>query len=162
MPLEVGRSTSYVVKFGFDSRVEPVRIRRHVAVAGVDGYELAGPLGVSRLAWNGGTLYADEAVNASFQPSLPLLAEDRKEHVWHGRVISMGNENPATAKLTHQDAEVVVGGRKLKTVQATLLVTMPKGTIQLDSWYAPGVGLVQQEQRTNNVRIVQLQMVTAP
>jgi len=162
MPLAVGRSTTYVVKFGFDSRVEPVKVTRRIAVAGVDGYELAGPLGVSRLAWNKGTLYSDQAVNASFEPSLPMLAEDAKDRVWHGRVVSMGKVNPATARLVHKKSSVVIGGRKLDTTLAVLTLTIPGGEIELDSWYAPEIGLVQQEQRTNNVRVVQLQMVTAP
>jgi len=162
MPLAVGRSTTYVVKFGFDSRVEPVKVTREVSVAGVDGYELAGPLGVSRLGWGRDVLYADQAVNASFEPSLPILAEDGKDRVWHGRVVSMGKTNPATATLKHDKSSVVIGGRKLDTTLAVLIISVPGGKIELDSWYAPEIGLVQQEQRTNDVRVVQLQMVTAP
>lgn len=162
MPLEVGRSTSYVVKFGFNSRVEPVKIVRKIAVAGTEGYELTGALGVSRVAWKDGVLFADRAVNATFEPSLPLLTEDGKERTWHGRVVAMGNVNAASARLKQEDSTVDIGGRKVKTTLATLTVQMPKGKIELASWYAPGTGLVQQEQRTNGERVIQIQMVTAP
>ncbi|AIE85384.1 hypothetical protein OP10G_2016 [Fimbriimonas ginsengisoli Gsoil 348] len=160
--MEVGRATTYIARFGFDSRIEPIRVARRLSVAGEDGYELSGPLGVSRLAWQGGVLYADQAANAWFSPSLPMLAEDEKPRSWHGRLVSMGRVQPASAKLVHKKTKVDIGSRKIDAILATLTLRLPTGTIQLESWYAPGTGLVQQEQRTNGKRLLQLQMVTAP
>jgi hypothetical protein len=162
MPLEPGSATTYVARFGFDARVEPIRIGRRISVAGVEGYELTGPLGVSRLGWREDVLYADQAANAWFSPSLPMLAEDEKPRSWHGRLTAMGRTQPASAKLEHRKAKVEIGSRKIQATLAVLTVKLPTGVLELESWYAPGIGLVQQEQRTNGNRLIQLQMVTAP
>jgi len=95
MPLEVGRKTTYVIRTGFAGRVEPVEITRKLPVADVEGVELTGALGTARLAWKRGVLYADSTANGRFAPSLPLLAEDRRMRSWHGRLETLGKEQPA-------------------------------------------------------------------
>lgn len=163
MPLQAGTATTYVAHFGLNEmRVEPIRVGRRISVAGVTGYELTGNLGVARLGWRDGVLYADQTANGWFSPSLPVLAEDEKNRSWHGRVRVMDRMLPGSATLEHHSRTVEIGSRKLKTTQAVVTLKLPAGTIELESWYAPGIGLVQQEQRTNGKRVLQLQMVTAP
>lgn len=162
MPLELEQTTTYLAKFGFDERVESVRVSRALSVAGVDGFELTGPLGVSKLAWKHSVLWADQTANAWFQPSIPLLAVDNRPRTWTGTVVSMGQSHPASAELHQAKTKLTVRNQTVDTVLATLTITMPGGKIELDSWFQPGVGLIQQEQRTNDERVIQLQMVTAP
>lgn len=164
MPLEVGREVSYVVRTGFTSTVEPVRVARRLPVAGVRGAELVGPMGASRLAWREGVLYADSTVNGRFSPPLPLLAEDGKQRTWHGRLETLGQEQPASAILKHEKETLRLGSRRVATTLAKVVLDLPdsKGTIELDSWYQPGTGLVQQEQRTNGRRVLQLQLLSGP
>lgn len=171
MPLRVGSSATYEVKFDLDKEVAPIKTVARVPVAGVEGYELAGPLGVSRVAWKGNTLYADRAANAAFEPSMPILTEDAKPRTWRGVVTTMGKRLNATATLevkepTKKNASettVLVGNvNEVKAYKATLTITLPKGTLVLDSWYSVGLGLVKQEQRTNGSRVVQLAMQTEP
>lgn len=166
-PMKTGKHWTYQVRAGFDRRVAEVKVLRPLTVASLDGFELAGPLGVSRLAWSGGTLLAESTVNARFSPPLPILepsvdlTKELPRYVakWHGRVIVLGKERPGSAVLTERTDKIDVGSRKVSTILAIVNLTIPNGKIELESWYEEGVGLVQQEQRTNGTRIVQLQLL---
>jgi len=166
-PMKVGRHWTYQVRAGFDRRVESVRVVRPLAIASVDGFELGGPLGVSRLAWKNGDLVAESTVNATFSPPLPLLIPGadmtrdlpRRIATWHGRVVTLGKEHPGSAVLTEQTDKIDVGTRKVNAILATVSIRIPNGKIELQSWYEQGIGIVQQEQRTNGARIVQLQLL---
>lgn len=167
--MKVGKHWTYQVRAGFDRRVAEVRVLRPLTVASVDGFELVGPLGVSRVAWKQGTLVADSTVNAQFSPPIPLLvpssdlAKDVAKQVatWHGRVVVLGKVRPASAILTERTDKVEQGSQKVSAILATLTVTLqnPGSKIELLSWYREGTGLVQQEQRTRGNRIVQLQLL---
>ena len=167
MPMKVNKRWTYRVTAGFDRHTVPIRVVREVTVASTRGYELASTLGVSRIAWKGGRLVADSMVNAQFSPPIPLLIpglELEKNKVktaasWHGRVYVLGRELPASAILTQQNDTVDSGTHKVSTILATLTVRLPSGVLELESWYQSGVGLVQQEQRTNGTRIVQLTLL---
>ena len=166
MPLSPEWTGTYVVRFGFMERVEPVSVTRRLSVADMPGYELAGPLGVSRLAWRDGVLYADETANAFFTPPIPLLAEDGQPRKWHGTVISMGKSHEATAELVQSNDKernrVDIGGRIVPATLATLTLQLGAQAVVLESWYQPGTGLVQQVQRTNRKQVTQLQIVSPP
>jgi limonene-1,2-epoxide hydrolase len=71
----------------------------------------------------------------------------------------MGKERPGSAVLTERLDRVELGTRKVTAILATLSLRIPNGKIELESWYQDGVGLIQQEQRTNGARIVQLQLL---
>jgi len=162
MPMEAGRTLKYVVRSGFDTRVEAVTVARRLTVAGTDGYEMKGPLGVSRVAWKDGVLLAEATSNAWFRPAIPLVAEDGKDRTYHGRIEVLGKESPANATLTHKTEKIEVRNRRVSTTLATLTVKVPKGTIELTTWYQPGIGVVRQEQRTNGQRVVQMQLLSGP
>lgn len=167
MPLKVHHVWTYRVRAGFERHTVPVRVAREVAVASTSGYELSSPLGISRIAWHSGRLVADSMVNSRFVPPIPLLIPDvempkdrpLQVAIWHGRVYALGVEHPASAVLTEQYDTVDLGTKKVPTILATLELRLPSGKIELRSWYQSGVGLVQQEQRTNKTRIVQLTLV---
>jgi hypothetical protein len=40
-----------------------------------------------------------------------------------------------------------------------LTITLPRGTIELSSWFVEGKGLIRQEQRTGSVRVLQMEML---
>jgi len=159
MPLEVGKTWNYVTRAGFNTFVEPVKVTRELAVAGAQGYELVGPLGASRLAWKGDTLYAFQTANARFIPAVPLLVPGRKEMVWRGRMESNGVIVPATAHVSHSEEKIKIGGREIPTTLSTVIVQIPDKGIELKTWFQSGVGIVQQEQRTNRVLDVQTQFL---
>lgn len=159
MPLEVGDSVTYTVRSGFDTRVETVSVTRRLPVAGTQGAELSGPLGSARLAWRDGILYADTAANAQFEPPLPMLAEDGKDRTWHGRVRTLGREQPGSAVITQRKEKIRIGSRDVETVHVTHRLRLARADIELDTWYQPGVGVVQQEQRTKGQRVLQMQQL---
>ena len=172
-PMKVGKHWTYQVRAGFDRRVEPVKVLRPLAVASSAGFELTGPLGVSRLAWKKGILLAESTVSVQFIPPVPILvtgADLSKEKnkskpveyrvaTWHGRVIVIGKERPGSAVLTERNEVIDFGSRKVPTILATLSLKVGLNEIVLKSWFQQGVGLIQQEQRTNGARVIQLQML---
>ena len=168
MPMQVNKKWTYRVRAGFERHTIPIRVVRELTVASTTGYELASPLGVSRIAWKSGKLVADSTVNAQFIPPIPLLVPGAKldskkvkqVETWHGRIIALGQEKPASAVLIEQLDTVDFGTRKVNAILATLTIRIPNGVLELQSWYQSGVGLIQQEQRTNGTRIVQLSLVS--
>jgi hypothetical protein len=167
MPLAAGKKWTYHAHYGIqDQRVESVLATREVAVGDGDGFELSGPMGTSRLGWNGHTLVADEAANAFFSPSIPLLTDDgRPPAPWAGQIRVNGHTYDAKSDLVQspKPVKMTVSGQNFSTRAAKLTVYLlpNRGKIVLDSWFQPGVGLVQQEQRTNDDLVVQIQLVTA-
>ena len=71
-PMKTGKHWTYQVRAGFDRRVETIKVLRPLTVASVDGYEIASPLGISRLAWVGNQLDGGEH---SERPVLPSPAD---------------------------------------------------------------------------------------
>ena len=129
---------------------------------GTTGFELAGPMGVSRLAWKDGVLLAKQTANARFEPPIPLVTVDGKDRKWSGRMESLGKFSQATAELIQKKEKIEVGSRQVQTVFTVLTVRKDGGTIELSSWFQPGVGLVQQEQRTGGKLILRMEMLGQP
>ncbi len=148
MPLEVGRKWTYDVNAGLVSRIEPLAVTRETAVAGVRGYELAGPLGVSRLGWNGDSLLVDSFANARFTPAIPILNSQLKDAHWHGRLESLGVVQPASASLIHKKVSLSFHSRQTPAVLTILSVKLPDRTMELQTWFSEGIGILRQEQRT--------------
>jgi hypothetical protein len=166
MPLSLNRKAVYRVHYGLISFDEPLMVSKEVAVAGQSGFELSGPMGVSRVAWRNQVLYADQAVNAWFQPSLPILTEGPPVKPWHGRIVSMGMTHPASATLDLAEEKINIGGRDHNTQRATLKVKMDTARIDLVTWYEAGVGMVRQEQSTKDHgvdhEVVRIELLTPP
>jgi hypothetical protein len=162
MPLHVGRITTYQVRSGFESHICDIKVRRPVPVDGTSGYELFSTLGVSRLAWSNGELIASQAANAWFNPPVPILAADGAHRSWHGTIVSLDRRVHASGDLSMTRTRLQLGGRELDTIEANLLLTLPRGAIELTSWFEPGTGLVQQEQRTNDKLVTHMEIVGTP
>jgi len=173
--MKVGKHWTYQVRSNFETRVEPIKVLRPMAVASASGYELVGPLGVSRLAWKNGTLYADSTVDVQFLPPIPLLVpgadlardkerdsdkvKDKVVATWVGTLVVKDKKRSGNAELAERTETIDLGTRKVPTIRTTLTIHLRGGTIALQSWYQQGTGLVRQEQRTNGTRIVHLEML---
>lgn len=166
MPLSINRKAVYRVHYGLISFDEPLVVSKEVAVAGQSGFELSGPMGVSRVAWRNQVLYADQAVNAWFQPSLPILTEGPTAKPWHGRIVSMGITHPASATLEMAEEKIKFGDKEHTTKRATLKVKMDTARIELVTWYEAGVGMVRQDQTTKehgvDHEVVRIELLTPP
>lgn len=160
MPLDEGRTWTYSVRTGFDAAVESVKTVRPISVAGASGVELKGPLGVSRLAWKDGILYASETAGARFVPALPLCVPAGKDVTYHGRMESSRGQVAASGTVSSAEGAIVkLGAREFRTLRTTVVLKAGEDGIELITWFAPDVGIVQQEQRTNTVLDAQLQLL---
>ena len=160
-PLRVGQQWTYMVSNGFSSRVQQVTVARRVPVALTQGYELQGPMGISRLAWNGGTLYATVLPNTRVYKPIPMLVSGRDKATlkWSGTVEILGKTQNASAEMNQQPETIDFRSSKLETEKSTVTVHLPQETIDLETWYARGVGPVRQEQRTNGKLDVRVELL---
>lgn len=167
MPLEIGREWTYAVSAGFQKFVEPVRVVARVPVSKTEGYKLEGPLGTSHLAYEDGKLIASKFANSSFEPPLPLLdtrlknESKSKSWSWTGSLRSFGYDRPASATISQSRAKVDIAGESIDAIRTDILIRSKSAQIEIRTWFRPGYGIVQQEQRTNRNLIVALQLISS-
>lgn len=159
MPLKPKKTWTYAVRPGFKIFIEPVTVTREVAVGDAKGYELAGAMGVTRLAWRGSQLITDQAANAMIRPPLPLITARDRRTIWSGWVGSMGKWDRADADIVNKEEKLALGGRTLSTLRSTVSMHLPTRDLKLDTWFVEGQGIVQQEQRNGPELDVQIQLV---
>lgn len=149
-PLAVGDHWDYRFRRGIERDVASIRVTREVPMVGGRGWETKGPMGVSRLGYRGNDLVADELGGAFLTPPLPLGIPVKSHDQWRGWVTSAAGRLPAKATIAATEAKLSVGGR-LRTLNRTV-VTLRTGnhTVELTTLYAPGDGIVEQEQRTDD------------
>lgn len=151
-PLEVGKSRKYVVSSGMAKRVATLQVTGRAPVAGVQGYELRSELGNFHVGWRFGWLWASDLAGTRFSPPLPLLYADYKGvKTWKGKVEAMGKTTDGQAELTQSwgDKASRTDGKQGVLVKITLK-TGGK-TIETESIYMPGTGLVEQSQRVDGL-----------
>ncbi len=167
MPLDLGREWTYAVSAGFQKFVEPVRVVGRVPVSKTEGYKLEGPLGTSHLAYEDGKLIASKFANSSFEPPLPLLdtrlknESKPKSWAWTGSLRSFGYDRPASATISQSKTKVDFAGESIDAIRTDILIRSKSAQIELRTWFRPGYGIVQQEQRTNRNLIVALQLISS-
>lgn len=149
MPLAVGKSWTYHMEASLKESVVTVEASRVVPVAGVKGMELTGPLGVSRLAWKSGVLLAESTANARFVPPVPLLAPGKFGENWRGRLTWSGIAANATAEIRQRTGVLSLGPRQVDTLISEITFNVNGKNIWLTTWFEDGVGIVKQEQRTD-------------
>lgn len=74
----------------------------------------------------------------------------------------MGKAVSARAELYQEEAILSLGSQKYTTVKATLRLSSSGKTIELASWYADGVGIVMQEQQTNGLQDLRMELLGGP
>jgi len=164
MPLAVGHVWTYEVHGRRLGQVVEMRVSRRIAVDDVSGYELTGPLGTARLAWNGPRLMAETLCGTTYDPPIPLLDArlPQKPLVWSGVVMAPAAVSEAGATLTHLATDIMFASRKDAAVETILKLQAGRRRIELDSWFVDGVGLVKQEERTDDVETVRMSMTGGP
>lgn len=150
-PLKLGRANSYSVRTGFNNYVESITPDRVVSVAGIRGFELDSALGTATVGWKGETLVGERLANAQVIPAVPLLSPTKldKKLTWSGILAFPGGKEDATGTLTQSKTSLSIGGRKFDTIKTLLVIDTAKRQIELETYYAQGIGPVKQEQRTN-------------
>lgn len=173
MPLETGRNWSYLARTGFDTYVTTLQVAKSVPVAGAHGFELTSDLGTCDVAWVGNGLVAERVINAQFDPPLPLVysTSETYQRPWKGRVSFVENSVPRMPSLVFKewpgranqsqssDDDLTFEGRKLHCIRSVVKLETNTQTIELITWFSSGIGIVQQEQRTNGKLVMKLELL---
>ncbi len=148
-PLKVGNAWNYTIRGGFVTRVDSIKVDNEISVAGTKGWRLVGQMGMSRVAWKNGVLYAEEVPGCRFYPAAPILnaAPDAAPMVWKGRLWVMGRAFDANATVGSSKDKFEIAGRKYDAVVSTVSLSTGQSQIELKTWYVDGIGPVRQEQR---------------
>jgi hypothetical protein len=167
MPLQVGRTWDYQVHapMAFASYVTTIKVDRDVSVANGPGVELTSNLGASRLAWQGDSLVAESLAGTQFMPPIPLLfrTEETHERAWKGRVVFVDRASPATATQSQKgEDDISFAGRKIRCIRSTVSVQTAAHKIELITWFSAGLGIVRQEQRTDDRLLIRLDLLDKP
>lgn len=149
MPLREDHKWQYLVRTGLLNLPDSVKVTRRIAVADVDGYELASDLGVSHLAWRKARLITDQMAGARFTPPLPIFAPNEGAVPWQGWIYSGDKREPAKGTVSHTSTKLDVLGRQVETIRSDVFLKVSARRVQLSSWFEPGVGMVRQDQLTN-------------
>ncbi len=148
--LEPGKEWHYTARTAFLTYVEPIRVTRKVSVEGVEGYELSGPLGASRLAWKKGGLLLEQFPTGRFRPAITLVKPGEKADIkWEGILETNGATYPATGTIKQKEEKIQIRGRSILTLLSTVTVLTAGRKIELETWFERGVGPVRQQKRTN-------------
>lgn len=163
-PLEAGMQWTYSVRSGLSSRVEQLRVAMSVSVAGVQGWELSGPMGASRVAWRGNKLMLEEVPGTRFAPAVPILLGDPRtaKWDWSGLVTTFGRATEGSGVIEQSPEQLTVAGRSFKTIRSTFSLDLPGKQIVIVTWFAEGVGVLRQEQRANGYLERALEYVSGP
>jgi hypothetical protein len=163
-PLRVGADWTYRVTTGFAESVQTIKVTRRVPVAYTSGFELDGPMGISRLAWRGGTLYAEVLPNTRIYKPMPMLVagDPKATERWTGMVEVMGSAQKAQEFLHQEPDSIELGSKKYEAIKATLNLKLPDKEVELETWYAPGIGPIRQEQRTNGKLDMKVELLGGP
>lgn len=165
MPLRSGLHWAYVVQNARQSLVGEVSVIRPVAVGDVSGWELQAPSGISRIAWDRGTLQASMLSGTRYSPPIPLLVADPvgKTINWKGQVSTPMHNYTANATMTWQKQDLQLGGKTFHTVREDCQIKLESGSIlTLTTWFSPEVGIVRQDQRTNGIQVLALEHLSGP
>ena len=163
MPSDIGTTWTYKVRTGFGAQhVVDATITKRLSVTGTEGFEIAGPLGATRMAWKDNTLWAQNFGNAQALPALPLLRVDRQPSEWNGTLETSSGREKASARLTHDNEKLESAGRPIPTIRTQLVIKRPRSTTTLTTWFSEGIGIVRQEQRTEGKFELRLDRVSGP
>lgn len=170
MPLEPGSEWTYTVQLHFKSVIARLKVKEQAPVGSGMGWRLAGDLGESRMAWRAGKLIAAELGGTKFDPPITLLdptAKEAPQADWKGVIRHAGKQIPAAGTLsqtvlTDEADKLQIGSRKFSSIRSRLEVKAEGANLELTTWFAPGVGIIRQEQRINGDLVPSLEYLSGP
>ncbi|MBS1720683.1 MAG: hypothetical protein JST35_09580 [Armatimonadetes bacterium] len=163
MPLAVGNTWSAHSRDSFRELVESIKVTRSISVAGVSGFELSGPLGVSRIAFRDGRLVADQLGITRFSPPIPLLLPGPSaQTAWTGTVASPAGSESTEARLDQIEDKLEIDGKKVNTTKTVLTFKIRGKDLELTTWFRAGIGIARQEQRLDGKLIVSFDTISGP
>ena len=149
VPFAVGDHWDYRFRTGLERETGRIEVAREVPVAGGVGWELRGPMGVSRLGYAGDRLVADQLGGAFLTPPLPIGLPLKSRALWRGWVVSPKGRQPAKATIEADESKPEIMGRKRVLNRTVVTLRVDGRKIELATYYAPGDGIIRQDQRTD-------------
>lgn len=149
-PLTVGQKWDFRFRRGVERDVGQIEVVREVPLASGTGWELRGPMGVARLGYAGDRLVADELGGAFLTPPLPIGLPAKGRAQWRGWVVSPEGRQPAKATAFADVQPLKVQGQERKLDRTVVSMRVGGHAVELTTWFVPGDGIVQQEQRTDD------------
>jgi hypothetical protein len=163
-PLELGNTWTYTVSSDLAKSVAKMKVVRNVPVGEAEGYELQSDLGIYHLAWTDGTLVAASLAGTRFYPPLPLLigGQSTASRDWSGKVAFMGKQTSTKAQLLQEPGSVTIGAKKVDCTKVVTSMTIEGKDIVVESYFAPGIGLVEQTQRVGGLLTIGMKYQEGP
>ena len=164
MPLKKGNAWTYTVRTGLQTTVQVLKVEKPIAVNSVQGWILNGPMGESRVAWKSGILLAEQLPGTVFSPALPLLDAKKLDSTrrWHGTVLSMGRPLECTAEIVQGPDQYVISGHSFSVLKVVVNLHVPQKSIELVTWFAEGIGILSQQQRSQGYLECALEYLSGP
>lgn len=163
MPLHEGKAWTYKVFNGYATAIDELKVNKPLSVAGVSGWQIEGSLGQHRMAWSGSDLLCERTPNARFVPPLLLAIQgsDKARRTWKGRFEAQGQVWQAEGSFEQAQDKVKIAARTYQTTKTRIVLRWPGHRTELISWFAPGTGLIKQEQRTDDQLDLGLELVSS-
>lgn len=159
-PITKASVWKYAVQGDFDTFPDTVIVTGRVPVSDVEGFELAGAMGVSRLGWRGGNLVASELGGQRFDPPITILSQSPVS--WAGTWETAGKPRQAKADLTTSTTQTTVAGKKTKALESVLTFHAGGKTTTLTTVFVQGIGIFSQEQRSGDRRERRIDYLSGP
>lgn len=165
MPLAKGSEWKYQVQNGMQNSVDALRVESQELVDGENGWRLSGPGGPSRLVWRDGGLYASQLAGTRFSPSILLMADSKDPQFkfeWKGDVMVAHRALQATSVTTMEEDSVNLSGKDVKARKSNVVIKLGKSEITVQTWFAKGVGIVRQEERSGDLLLRSMEYISGP
>ena len=171
MPLAKGARWNYAVFAPPQRYFDELKVGNAISVAGTSGFEVSSNMGVGRLGWKNGILYASQTANARFEPALPLYTptvrpkaepgESEPDENYRGTLSAGGEAIRVTGRVFREEKlqAVSANGVEYKAILCEAALVGGGRRFNLKTWFVKGIGIVQQEQRVNGRLLVQLQLL---
>ncbi len=165
MPMTKSSTWKYEVQNGMQRSVETIKVEARDLVGGQNGWRLEGPGGPSRLAWIDGNMYASQLAGTRFSPPI-LINSDTKDpkfnHEWKGDIMVAHRSMPATATVHLEEDTMTLGGKDVKTQKSVLAMKVGKMEVGIQTWFAKGIGIVRQEERSGDLLLRSMEYISGP
>lgn len=150
-PLQVGAKWDYQVRTALARSVSTFQVTGRAPISGEYGYVIESEMGKSILVWKEGRLLASRLGGTRFSPPIPILAEgDIKNGIRTKTAVEFGGlKEQGVAVLTQSNDKLTIEGKEANVVRATVIFQTPSREVRTISTYAPGKGLIQQQQLTD-------------
>ena len=149
VPLAVGKKWDYRFRWGVQQKIGKVEVVREVPVANGTGWELRSPMGVARLGYSGNDLVAEQLSGSFLKPALPIGIAIGGHRKWRGWVVTATGKRAAKATIEADESKQQIAGRTRKLNRTVVSMNVEGHPIELATWYAPGEGIMLQQQATN-------------